>query len=178
MKTASALARRWPSGPLTMPLLLLTSLAVTGCDRSPGKQDIPSRTAKAFAACMKDLPGDPVKTAQADVARGVVQLYSYWRNGVGAGPGTPGVQNCPSREPRKGAAAVLDHDFPISIDEEKTTEQDAHMDDAPEVLDTCGLRQERYMRTYNLEVARLRPPPIVAQCRYIILDPGPFTQQE
>src|SRR5690242_8280799 len=99
---ALAPAGRWRFGPATLPLLLLIGLTVTGCCKTPGKRDSSGEAGHLSASCMKDLPGDPAKAAQADVSHGMVQLYSYVRNGVGVGPGTPGIENCPSRKPPKG----------------------------------------------------------------------------
>jgi hypothetical protein len=60
--------------------------------------------------------------------------------------------------------------LPVSIDEARTRELFEHAYDAAEILDACGQRQELYMRRYNVEVVRLRPPAIRSQCRGMIVE--------
>ena len=114
---------------------------------------------------MWDLPGDPVAAARADAAKGQVQLYAYWQNGEATHLVTPGVYNCPGPAPPRDGMHVRLVELRISIDEAATRELMAHTADMPEVLDACGRRQDAYMRRYNLEMVRLRPPAIRSQCR-------------
>jgi hypothetical protein len=152
------------------PLFLFAGLTMSACDRAADAGNEASASPQplapeAVAACMRNLPGDPIVAARADVSRGIVHLYSHEQNGEASGPVTPGVYNCPGPAPPRDGYKVDWVELPVSIDEARTRELMAHTADMPEILDACGERQNLYMRRYNLEVIRLRPPAVRSQCR-------------
>ncbi len=70
----------------TQALILIAGAILFGCNRGPESAgEAPPASSLIPAACMRNLPGDPVEMARADVARGIVHLYSHFQNGVGAG---------------------------------------------------------------------------------------------